>query len=949
LGIVVSFLLAITEASGAAASEKVSQEELAQEANRLNGELAELYRQGRYQQALPLAQLIWEVRKQALGEEHPETLASLNNLAEMYAEVGDYARAEPLHLRALAIREKTLGPNHPDTAISLNNLAGLYESIGNYAKAELFYKRALAIVNTAHGPDSLETAIALNNLGELYRDVGAYPKAELFYLRALLIFDKKGRPDHTDSATVLNNLAELYKDSGAYSMAEPLYRKSLAIREQSLGADHPDTGSSASNLADLYQLQGHYVIAEPLYRRALRITEKTFGPDHPRTAIALNNLASLSKDGGTYETAEPLYQRALAINERALGPDDPHTAISLNNLADLYYGMAAYAKAEPLYQRSLAIREKALGPDHPATAVALNNLALLYYAERAYEKAEPLMERTQAIEEHNTALFVLSGSEARKLAYVQKREGRVYTNVSLSVTDPTASSVALGLTSVLQYKGRVLDAMSDGVSQLRRSVIPQDQALFDQLSAVTQELSTLTFRGAGGLSSEAYRQRLDTLAQDRERLEGALASRSAALRRAVTPITIKNVRQALPPDAVLVEWMRYRPFNSTVKREARWGGFRYAAYILERTGEPVAIDLGEAQPIEDLIAEFRTALGDPMNTYIKDLAHELATKLIQPLHLHLAQDQRLLLSPDGALNLVPFAALVDDHGEYLMQHSELTYLTSGRDLLRMAAEPVRGSPVALANPNFDQKVSMKPTAESVLRPTRSGDLDRSGLVFAPLAGTAAEAKALQSLLRLDAHDVLTGDRATEANLRRLHGPRILHVATHGFFLTDQEVSTLFNPVASASETSSPPLGENPLLRSGLALAGANLRREGASDDGILTAAETAQLDLLGTQLVVLSACQTGLGAVRSGEGVYGLRRALMLAGAQAQLASLWKVADVATLELMVDYYQRLLKGEGRSQALRLAQQMMLQNPARQHPYYWAAFISIGNWTPLSGQ
>jgi tetratricopeptide (TPR) repeat protein len=492
LGIVVSFLLAITEASGAAASEKVSQKELAQEAikeaNRLNGELAELYRQGRYQQALPLAQLIWEVRKQALGEEHPETLASLNNLAEMYAEVGDYAHAEPLHLRALAIREKTLGPNHPDTAISLNNLAGLYESIGNYAKAELFYKRTLAIVNTAHGPDSLETAIALNNLGELYRDVGAYPKAELFYLRALLIFDKMGRPDHTDSATVLNNLAELYKDSGAYSMAEPLYRKSLAIREQSLGADHPDTGSSASNLADLYQLQGHYVIAEPLYRRALRITEKTFGPDHPRTAIALNNLA------------------------------------------------------------------------------------LLYYAERAYEKAEPLMERTQAIEEHNTALFVLSGSEARKLAYVQKREGRVYTNVSLSVTDPTASSVALGLTSVLQYKGRVLDAMSDGVSQLRRSVIPQDQALFDQLSAVTQELSTLTFRGAGGLSSEAYHQRLDTLAQDRERLEGALASRSAALRRAVTPITIKNVRQALPPDAVLVEWMRYRPFNSTVKRETRWGG-----------------------------------------------------------------------------------------------------------------------------------------------------------------------------------------------------------------------------------------------------------------------------------------------------------------------------------------------------------------------------------------
>jgi CHAT domain-containing protein len=181
--------------------------------------------------------------------------------------------------------------------------------------------------------------------------------------------------------------------------------------------------------------------------------------------------------------------------------------------------------------------------------------------------------------------------------------------------------------------------------------------------------------------------------------------------------------------------------------------------------------------------------------------------------------------------------------------------------------------------------------------------------------------------------------------------RILHVATHGFFLSDQQVAAAaLRPVSFSAETPPQPLlGENPLLRSGLALAGANARRSGDSDDGILTAAEAAQLDLRGTQLVVLSACETGLGEVQQGEGVYGLRRALVLAGAQAQLVSLWKVADAQTQALMVDYYQRLLNGEGRSAALRATQQAMIANPATRHPCYWAAFVPIGNWTPLTAK
>jgi CHAT domain-containing protein len=502
---------------------------------------------------------------------------------------------------------------------------------------------------------------------------------------------------------------------------------------------------------------------------------------------------------------------------------------------------------------------------------------------------------------------------------------------------------------VLQYKGRVLDAMADSAALLRRSVDPKDQALFDELAAVARQLSTLTFRGPGNLSTQAYRERLDILAREQERLEGELSARSAAFRQAVAPVTLEGVRQRLPADAALVELFYYQPFDPKGKDEkTRWGAPRYVAYVLRREGDPAAIDLGAAQDIDKLVADFRAALSDPARVSHKEVAQELFGKLIEPLRSSLSGINRLLLSPDGALNLVPFAALTDEHGEYVAQRFELTYLTSGRDLLSLAAPaPARSSPVVMADPAYGPSASGPPPD---IGSYRSSDLDRSGLVFTPLAGTAKEAEALQGLLKLDAQEVLTGANATEQKLKGLHGPRILHVATHGFFLSDQQVAAAaVQPLNFNAEKLPLPMGENPLLRSGLALAGANPRSSGDSDDGILTAAEAAQLDLRGTQLVVLSACETGLGQVEQGEGVYGLRRALVLAGAQAQLVSLWKVADAQTQALMVDYYQRLLNGDGRSAALREAQRAMIANPATRHPYYWAAFVPIGNWTPLEAE
>ncbi len=323
---------------------------------------------------------------------------------------------------------------------------------------------------------------------------------------------------------------------------------------------------------------------------------------------------------------------------------------------------------------------------------------------------------------------------------------------------------------------------------------------------------------------------------------------------------------------------------------------------------------------------------------------------MQPIRKLLGPTTNVFLSTDRTLNLLPFAALIDEHGHFLVEKYRMTYLTSGRDLLRLqeTAPAAETSAVVLANPAFDRRESRHKTA---VEAQRSSDL--SQLVFQPLPGTAREG---QSLKRILPHlRLLTGSQATESAIKQVRRPAILHVATHGFFLANQ------TSVAK----------ENPLLRSGLILAGANQREGGGGEDGILTALEASGLDLWGTKVVVLSACETGIGDVSNGDGVYGLRRALVLAGAESQVISLWKVDDDATKDLMDEFYKKLQQGIGRTEALRQVQLSMLTSTnqttkkksrggeiifadanatkasTRSHPYYWASFIQSGDWRSLS--
>jgi len=933
-------------------------------ANSLNN-LAELYREmGRYEEAESLYERALAILERQLGPDHPDVATNLNNLALLFQTIGRYREAEPLHEHALAIQKQQLGLDHPGVAASMNNLALLYRTMGRYEEAETLYESSLRIVEAQLGPNHSNVAASLNNLSLLYQAMSRYSEAEPLIERALVIQKQQLGLDHPDVATSMNNLAELNRMMGRYEEAESLYESSLRIVEAQLGPDHPDVAANLNNLALLYRAMGRYSEAEPLIERALTIQEQQLGPDHPSVATKLNNLALLYRTMGRYSEAEPLHERALAIREQQLGTDHPDVSQSLNNLAVLYWDIGRYGEAEPLYERAIAIREAQLGPDHHDMAQSLNNLAGLHHSMGRYDKAASLFNRAADIEEANLARLLTIGSEPQKQAYMATLSGTTHGTHTLALQTASPQAPHLGLTTLLRRKGRILDAVADSLRIVRQQLgdDPQAQAQLDELIAVRSQLAALATHGQGQLDPEQYRQRYESLVQQERTLESRLNRLSSAFQAVDDPVTITAVQAQLPDDAALVEFVRYRPYDLKADRDQHWGEDRYAAYILKPTGDPQVVDLGTAEVIVPLVRDFRLALQNPSEVATKTVhptGRALYAQILQPLAEVLGEVDHLLLSPDGALNLIPFEALVTHQERYLIEDYRLSYLTSGRDLVRLDALPNSQNPsLIVANPDYneaDTQIAATPATTRGQQNRRSADL--ATLSFGALPGTETEVTELETLFQETALpvDVLTGRQATETQVKQAQAPSILHIATHGFFLPDQEVELTPEPgLGTLGDTPPPVLNiENPLIRSGLALAAANPPRpdlDANEDDGLLTALELAGMNLYGTQLVVLSACETGVGGNSSGEGIYGLRRALVMAGVQSQVVSLWHVADQRTANLMVDYYQRLLDTEnpvGRHEALRDAQLAMLRSEDEtSHPYYWAAFIASGDWRPL---
>jgi CHAT domain-containing protein/tetratricopeptide (TPR) repeat protein len=968
-------------------------------ANSLNN-LAELLRQqGRVAEAESLYQRALAIRRQTLGEEHPSTASSLNDLGALQLQKGQYRAAESLFQRALAIHEKVLGDRSIETAASLSDLGLLYLQQGRHEEARPLLQRALAIHGSLLGEEHLLTIISSNNLAELLREEGRYDAAERLLRRALAIAATRLGPQNPYTAITLSNLAELQRQRGRYADADTLHSRALTIRERILGAGHPDLAFSLSNLAALRLHQGRDAEGEGLLRRALVIRETVLGTQHPDTATSLNNLAALLMRHERYAEADALFRRALAISTTAHGPRHPFTANTMTNLAELHRLQGRGAEAESLLRPALAIREAVLGREHPDTATSLNNLGTLLVLQQRHAEAEALLRRALAINgrllgfDHpatamtlmNLALLHLDRRDTASAAALLSRLSRDQANwlrrelplqprdlrmdqldaqpdaaaatFALLAQDPTAAPLALetrlnrqGLLAEIERRQRLLAASTASNRELVERIAALDRQLASVILSPTQR---------------------DDLRRQRRQLEGDLNRQLPALQ--IAPVSTEQVAGALKslaPEGLLVEFQRYHPLSRSTAGRLAWEQPRYVALLLHPDGRIDAVPLGEAAAIDRAVER---ALAASAANYADagSLWGEVSSLVLSPLRPHLRGGVELFLSPDAALHRVPFAALPvsgNADGQLLSEFVRLRLLTTGRDLVQLQRPARRGGdPVLIADPAYDlpPRAPVPRASASSATPLADGDRSlpasvpvspgpsrrqqRSGQPtltnrWTPLPGTAEEARKLAPLLGVSRP--FTDQAATAPLVLQLRGPRILHIATHGFFRAEESVAPtapLATPARLLTE------GGDPLLRSGLVMAGANRPEADPGDDGYLTAAEMTGMELEGTELVTLSACESGLGSLRDGEGVYGLQRAMVVAGARATLLSLWKVDDAATATFMQAYYSRLLRGESRADALTRTQAEFRShpNPLFRDLHVWGAFQLTGEWRPLA--
>jgi ankyrin repeat protein/CHAT domain-containing protein/Flp pilus assembly protein TadD len=860
------------------------------EVTELKWQAHDLYQQGRFQDAIPLAERLLAIREEDLGPEHPETILSLNYLAELYQQLGDYSKTEQLLKRSLAIREKVIGMENKDTLESMSALGLLYLTIGDNEKAESLLNRVVEISEK--------------------------------------IFD----PNHPETARSLNNLAALYIRIGDYSKAEPLVKRAFAIGEKTLGSYDPDMATRINNLAVLYMNIGDFVKAEPLLKRAVEISEKTNGLDHPDTAT------------------------------------------SLSNVAHYYMEMSDFTKAEPLLKRTLEIREKALGLEHPDISRSLNALAFLFSLKGEYIEGQRFFKRAQTIDTKTIDHVMGFTTEAQKMKFLTSLTADMNAFLSLTSQHLIDNSQAKqdALDAWLRRKGVVLEAQRRFQEALVYSDDAEARQVFQQLAEVRARISQLTFAGPGKEGPVAYQKRLSDLQTEKDKLDTRLSQMSQlyAASRTVAKADSLKLAKTLPESSCLIEFAKLDFFNfKATKKEPKWLPAHYLAFVLHagQSGNVGLIDLGQAEQLDKAIvvlkkqiSEGKMPIGDKRDSILRDL-YDL---VFAPLKKELGGSKKIFISPDGDLNLIPFEILQDTEGRYLIENYTFNYLVAGRDLAGFGQVNAKGTkPLLIGDPDFDfdsgkkgkAKIRASEPEDVASVAGRSADL-RQLKGFNPLPGTREEIKGIQALMGSEGSEVYTGKEALEKVLNTSQGPRILHLATHGFFLGDQTLSVLMDEWDFRGAGGIRPIQpkgqkvkfENPLLRSGIALAGANraLKSGGEQSSGLVTAEKILGLNLRGTDMVVLSACETGLGEIKAGEGVFGLRRAFTQAGAKSLVMSMWSVPDKETKELMLEFYRNLLEnGMDRAQALRQAElnemDVVKKRYGAANPYYWGAFVFMG--------
>ncbi len=868
-----------------------------------------------------------------VGEEHPDYATALSNLGKLQQNMGDYQGACELYEQSIEISRNVLGDAHPVVLTTQDNLTQTLALQGRFTQAEALYREVLSKRAEVLGTEHPDYAATLDGLARVLEKTGDYVQAMQCYREAAEIQKKRFGTDHRDYAQSLSSLARGHTSMGDFSIAEQLYSESIRIIEHSLGEDHADVGTACANLADWHLSIGEYEKARPLYDKSLRIYEKAIGSQHPFNANSLKGLAMLHLERLAPNEARPFIEQALRIEERSLGEQHPDYSESLLLLALVEMRLGHAQAAEALIGKAISLSEAALGPSHPNLPGLHMNLAIIRFSQGNTSEALTLFQRALEASHDLLEMTARAQSERQQLAMEDSVRGLLDVFLSAALLDPSYQETAYR--EVLRWKGATLVRQRE----IRKVGQHPDLApLFRKLQRVSARLATLARIVPDPERQETWRRQIAELSAETEELEVQLSARSRAFREAAKDVEVVEIQRSLPAGTVLVDYVEY--FHGDLYDVSQPPERSLLAFVVSSNDDLRMVSLGDSASIGEEIDRWRKTYG--MSREGVMAGHELRRRLWEPVEQFIGDASHVLVSVDGVLGRYPIAALPGrEPGTYLLEDHRVALLPVPHllpELVReMDRKKLKRGLLLMGDVEYDEASDEQATVAQLSRPSRGMNHARRSTTFSfsALPGTATEIRSIAELYSdavsndPDALHILEKQQATEDAFRSLSGTvSTLHLATHGFFAapgetTQTSLSTLPGHITRSFAGRRP----NPGLLSGLAFSGANRVPVADSDDGILTADEISSLSLDNVQLVVLSACETGLGEIAGGEGLLGIQRAFQVAGADTTIASLWQVGDVATMLLMERFYRNHWeRNMNQLEAFREAQLYLLNHP-----------------------
>lgn len=813
----------------------------------------------------------------------------------------DYILLKKLHPYNLQNLEKGLAlwnrifnqiENNAKKIENLKALTAEATKVKDCNKQLYYFHKSLPIYIENFGADNYNIATLYNNIGSCYNDLGEYSKALEYRKKSLDLSEKVFPKNSLQLATNYNNMGVAYQILGSHKKALVFFEKSLKIREKVEGIETQYVAQLYSAMGRSYGEIRDISTALSYHEKAIKIYEKILGKEHLATADAYNNMGGLYLETKEYAKALHYFQKATDIKEKKLDLYDTSFLQSYGNLAEVYKRLKQYDKALPYLLKIEKLSKHVEGIGQKVLADNYESLGWTYFGKGDYVKAYDYAKQAfnLFLEERKNYFPLLTASD--KEHYLKKTN----TNIALLIESAHLTGdkkiFATTLNDWLRYKGSIFDSENMIATLNAHTQDTTIKAKVTQLNSSKRELAKLYQTKANDLNS------IKVLENKISQLTNELGHYSTL--ESLDEITYLDIAQNLKENELYIDFARIAE--------------NYFVFTIDRR-ENISftlLDVMKTKSINRGIISFRNAIkrkSKPSDENLAMLYGLLMKKFVEDDSFKNKTD--FIVSADGILNLFPFETLINPStNKFLIESRNIHYVPSGKELVRLyraTSLPKSNDVVIFDNPDFNKKVTIKNRNTRLI----SSSLQR--MVFSTLPGTKEEAAAIKKILSNENVVEYAGALATKENLFSIVQPKILHIATHGFFIK----KTL----------------SNPMLKSGIALTGAN------NGDGVITALNLSGLDLKGTKLVVLSACETGLVNVNSLDSISGLSKAFIQAGAKNIVVSLWSVSDMGTKDLMSIFYEEIQKGASYSEALKNTKLNMIKNGVP--VFIWSPFILNG--------